>query len=88
MKKELNEDSSIEFILDINTEGNEEVIAKWAAEKNGGTLEAFNPDGPAGGNPECTFKAPNEKVAYAIIDTLYGPENTSRDSNHFHVYGN
>jgi len=36
---------------------------------------------------DVTFSSPDEKSAFDLVDDFYGPEDDSRDSNRFYVYG-
>jgi len=55
---------------------------------NGGTLVNYVAEGEGAQWPEFTIRVPDEIHAYAILDNVYGPDNGTRDSNHFFVYGN
>ena len=88
----MNENESIEFYLDIvdNEDRGEEGFKTYIegiAKKYNSSVVDINFNGPAGGNPEVTFNSPDEKSAFALVDDVFGPEDDSRDSNRFFVYG-
>jgi hypothetical protein len=55
--------------------------------KNNGKLVDYEHEGPGGGNP-C-FHIEVEKIidAYHIVEAFYGPENSTRETNYFYVFG-
>ncbi len=73
----------LKFDLDVeNAIGLPEIVAKL-----GGSATVSKTYRGGGYGPCLDIEAPDEPTAFAIVDALYGPEDDSRDSNRFFVYG-
>jgi hypothetical protein len=73
-------------LVDIEEIGDKfKIDVEEVAKKHNSVMTKFNSQD--GLNYEAYFSSPDEKSAFAIVDELYGPEDESRESNKFYVYG-
>ena len=72
----------MQFELDV-TDAKTATAAVVAA--GGAVVETVDP-GPAG-VAQITIEAQDEATAFAVVNAVYGPDDGSRESNRFYVYG-
>jgi len=82
----------IEFELDMLLENPDTVLDSLGDAISGGAqiikiVTIPSEAGYCGVGATVTFRADSEAAAFAVVDSLYGPEIDDRDSNRFYVFG-
>lgn len=79
-----NKDNMIQFTLEVSCNDNGEIFKKLGS-INVFTGRNLSITKNVNGHEDWCFIVPNRNIACQVINIVYGPENSSRDSNAFHL---
>lgn len=77
----------VNFDLDIVASNKELLIDIEKITKMKCYIIKFTYKGPGGNQPNVEISAPSKQIAFKVVDMLYGPDDGSRESNEFYVFG-